>query len=55
MVISSAGAVGGIIPAEEIGGEDNDTEIVKVYDFWVNLDETICGDDLYDEHFFKNI
>lgn len=41
------GCCGGIIPADEIGGEDNDTEIIKVYDFWVNLDEAICGDDLY--------
>ena len=49
------GCCGGIIHADEIGGEDNDTKVVKVYDFWVNLDAEICGDDLYDEHFFKNI
>ena len=49
------GCCGGLIPADEIGGEDNDTEIVKVYDFWVNLDEEICGDDLYDEDLLKNI
>lgn len=41
------GCCGGIIPADEIGGEDNDTEIIKTYDFWANLDEEICGDDLY--------
>ena len=43
------GCCGGIIPADEIGGEDNDHEIIKVYDFWVNLDETICGDGLYSD------
>ena len=49
------GCCGGIISAEEIGGEDNNYKIIKVYDFWVNLDETICGDDLYNEDLLKNI
>lgn len=49
------GCCGGIIPADEIGGENDDTKIIKVYDFWVNLDETICGDDLYNEDLLKNI
>ncbi len=40
------GCCGGIIPADEIGGEDDDHEILKVYDSWVNLDEAICRDDL---------
>ena len=48
-------AVEELYPADEIGGEDNDTKIIKVYDFWVNLDETICGDDLYNEDLLKNI
>ena len=43
------GCCGGIIPADEIGGEDDDHKILKVYDFWVNLDEEICGDDYFDE------
>ena len=41
------GCCGGIIFADEIGGEDNNVEIIKVYNFWANLDEAICGDDLY--------
>lgn len=49
------GCCGRIIPADEIGGEDNDTEIIKVYDFWENLDEGICGYDLYNENILKNI
>lgn len=49
------GCCGGIIPADEIGGEDNDYEIIKVYDFWVNLDETICGDDLYNKDLLKDV
>lgn len=49
------GCCGGIIPADEIGGEDNDTEIIKTYDFWVNLDEAICGDDLYNEDLLKDV
>lgn len=43
------GCCGGIIPADEIGGEDNDFEIVKIYDSWTNLDEAICRDDFYAE------
>lgn len=43
------GCCGGIIPADEIGGEDDDHKILKVYDFWVNLDEEICGDDYFDD------
>ena len=43
------GCCGGIIPADEIGGKDDDHKILKVYDFWVNLDEEICGDDYFDE------
>ena len=43
------GCCGGIIPADEIGGEDDDHKILKVYDFWINLDEEICGGDYYDE------
>lgn len=49
------GCCGGIIHANEIGGEDNDYEIIKVYDFWVNLDEEICGDDLYNEDLLKDV
>lgn len=49
------GCCGGIIPADETGGEENNYKIIKVYDFWVNLDEAICGDDLYNEDLLKNI
>lgn len=49
------GCRGGIIPADRIGGKDNDIEIVRVYDSWVNLDETICGDDLYDEDLLETL
>lgn len=44
------GCCGGIIEADEIGDDENCTyRILKVYDVWVNLDEDICGDDLYNE------
>lgn len=43
------GCCGGLIPADEIGGEDNDHVILEVFDFWVNLDEEICGDNFFDE------
>ena len=42
------GCCGGLIPSDEIGPEE-DHEILEVYDNWVNLDEEICGDDLYEE------
>jgi len=42
------GCCGGIIPSDEIG-EEHDHQILKVFDFWVNLDEEICGDDYYEE------
>lgn len=43
------GCCGGLIPADEIGGENNDHVILEVFDFWVNLDEEICGDDFFAE------
>lgn len=39
------GDCGGIIPADEIGGEDDDFVILKEYENWTNLSETILGDD----------
>lgn len=39
------GDCGGIIPADEIGGEDDDFVILKEYENWTNLNETICGKD----------
>lgn len=36
------GCCGGLIPADEIGGEDDDHVILKEYDSWANLDEAIC-------------
>lgn len=43
------GCCGGVIPADEIGGRNDDCVILKVFDFWVNLDEEICGDDYFDD------
>ena len=37
------GCCGGLIPADEIG-EFDDHQILEVFDYWVNLDEKICGD-----------
>lgn len=42
------GCCGGLIPSDEIGPE-YDHEILNVYHTWINLDEEICGDDLYEE------
>lgn len=42
------GCCGGLIPSDEIGPE-YDHEILEVYNNWMNLDEAICGDDLYEE------
>lgn len=42
------GCCGGLIPSDEIGGKDDDHVILKVYNWWVNIDEEICGDDLFD-------
>lgn len=39
------GDCGGIIPADEIGGEDDGFVILKEYENWTNLSETICGED----------
>lgn len=39
------GDCGGIIPADEIGGKDDDFVILKEYENWTNLSETICGED----------
>lgn len=49
------GCCGEIIPANRIGSKDNDISIIQVYDSWVNLDETICGDDLDDEDLLENM
>lgn len=43
------GCCGGLIPRDEIGGEDDDHIIIKVYKNWINLDEEICGDDYFEE------
>lgn len=38
------GCCGGIIELDEI-----DLDKLTTYDFWVNLDEEICGDDMEEE------
>lgn len=45
------GCCGGLIPADEIGGEKNDTVILKVFEHWIDLTAEICGDDLFDDRF----
>lgn len=47
------GCCGGIIPSDEIGGEDDDHVIIKVFKTWVNLDEEICGDDYFEDTEFN--
>lgn len=39
------GCCGGVIPADEIG-EEYDHQILKIFDYWVDLTEEICGDEL---------
>lgn len=43
------GCCGGLIPADEIGGEEDDTVILKVFEYWVDLTGEICGDDLFED------
>lgn len=43
------GCCGGLIPADEIGGEEDDTVILKVFEHWIDLTEEICGDDLFED------
>lgn len=44
------GCCGGLIPCDEIGDDEDCThKILKVFDFWVNLDEEICGDDYFED------
>ena len=51
------GCCGGIIPGDEVVWrkptqkdleEGASAQVVKVYDLWVNLDEEICGDDIFE-------
>lgn len=42
------GCCGGLIPSDEIG-EEYDHQILEIFDCWINLDEEICGDALYNE------
>ena len=48
------GCCGGIIPADEIGVEDDDYTILNVFDSWINLDEEICGDDYFEDYEEEN-
>ena len=40
------GCCGGVFKAADHG---ETWEFIKEFDFWVNLDEEICGDDWFDE------
>lgn len=45
------GCCGGLIEKDEIGDDPDKCthKILKIYDNWIDLDEAICGDDLYEE------
>ena len=40
------GCCGGLIEADELEGDDRTHEILKVFPYWVDLDEAIIGDEI---------